>query len=57
VRDIVGIVECVDRRGRRVQLGLGPERTVLALVSRAGAIRLCMWLYARFRGRQMRKLG
>jgi phage repressor protein C with HTH and peptisase S24 domain len=54
-RDVIGIVERVERRGRRVRLGSGPEAVALALLSRSGAIRRTVWLYGRLRrGRRTR---
>jgi hypothetical protein len=35
-RDVVGVVVGVERAGRRVRLGSGPERVPIALLSRAG---------------------
>jgi hypothetical protein len=36
----------VERRGRRVQFGLGPERSAIALLSRGHGLDLCrqLWL-------------
>jgi len=49
---IVGRVTRVERAGRRVRLGLGPERLLLALLSRCGGLavirRLAGPLYACF---------
>ncbi len=35
---ILGRVTCVERAGRRVRLGLGPERVLVALLSRRGML-------------------
>ncbi len=49
---IVGRVTCVERAGRRVRLGLGPERSLVALLSRCGGMavirRYAAPLYAHF---------
>lgn len=37
-RDVLGRVVAVERRGRCVRLGRGPERLALALLSRAGLL-------------------
>ncbi len=54
---LIGCVEAVSRRGRRARSGLGPERWLLALLSRAGLLRPLLrparWL-ARIRHRQQR---
>ncbi len=36
--DVLGVVGGVERRGRRVHLGQGPERVPIALLSRAGLL-------------------
>lgn len=35
---LIGRVEKIERRGRRVRLGLGAERALIALLSRAGLL-------------------
>ncbi|HPN35485.1 MAG TPA: S26 family signal peptidase [bacterium] len=37
--DIIGRVARVEHKGRRMRLGLGPERLVIAALSRAGLLR------------------
>jgi hypothetical protein len=37
-KDVLGVVVAVERRGRRVRLGCGPERVVLSILSRAGSL-------------------
>jgi GNAT superfamily N-acetyltransferase len=46
---ILGRVTSVERRGRRVHFGLGPERSVIALLSRGRGLSLCrqLWLLPR----------
>jgi hypothetical protein len=36
--DVLGLVVAVERRGRRIRLGCGPERLLLAVVSRVGLL-------------------
>jgi len=49
---ILGRVTGLERAGRRVRLGLGPERLLLAILSRCGGMALTRryagWLYAYF---------
>ncbi len=40
---LVGRVEKVSRRGRQAYWGLGPDRWLCALLSRAGLLRPIMW--------------
>ena len=40
---LVGRVEKVSRRGRQAYLGLGPDRWLCALLSRAGLLRFVQW--------------
>jgi phage repressor protein C with HTH and peptisase S24 domain len=54
--DIVGVVARVERRGRRVRLGLGPERAALAILSRFGAVRRLARLYSRLPGQRARRV-
>jgi hypothetical protein len=53
---IMGRVTCVERRGRRVRLGLGPERLLIALLNHRGLLAVIRKhagpLYAYFRRRQ-----
>lgn len=37
--DILGVVTCVERRTRRIRLGLGPERVAIALLSRSALLK------------------
>lgn len=37
--ELLGRVQCAERSGRRLRLGLGPERRLLALLSRLGWLR------------------
>jgi hypothetical protein len=46
---ILGVVTAVHRRGRSVRCGLGPERRLVAAVSRTGAIHIANRLYGRLR--------
>jgi len=56
IKAIIGHVTKVERNGKRVMLGLGPERILLALLSRSGllaVIRCCAGpLYGYFRRRR-----
>ena len=58
VGDILGLVTCVERGGRKVRFGLGPERLLIALLSRSGLmeiIRRCAGpLYRYFRRENVR---
>jgi signal peptidase I len=51
--DVVGRVGEVERLGRRIRLGLGPERVLIALLSRSGLLRHLLkalrWLKERVR--------
>jgi hypothetical protein len=47
--ELLGRVACVERRGRRVRLGTGPERVAIALLSRAGVLRAVARLRQRLR--------
>lgn len=53
VNGILGLVERVERNGRRVRLGLGPERRAVAFLSRKGAI---SWAFNKF-GRNVNNSG
>jgi hypothetical protein len=57
VEAIMGRVTQVERSGRRVRLGLGPERTLIALLSRSGLLavirRYAGPLYGYFRRRRI----
>ncbi len=50
---LLGRVEKIHRRGRRARWGLGPERSVLAVLSRAGLLRPLLrtvrWLVRRIK--------
>ena len=46
---VLGVVAGVERRGRRVWAGLGPERRLLAWLSRNGVLRLAARARARVR--------
>jgi len=47
---VLGRVEHVERNGRQVRLGLGPERTVIALLTRSGVFRhVILPIWFRFR--------
>ena len=50
--DIIGRVTVVERNDRKVMLGLGPERVMIAILSRVGLLRLLGPL-----GRLVRFLG
>jgi hypothetical protein len=50
---ILGVVERVERNGRRRRLGLGPERRAIAFLSRKGAI---SWAFKTF-GRNANNSG
>jgi hypothetical protein len=39
---VLGPVSTVERKGRRVRLGLGPERRLIAILSRTGLLRLLL---------------
>jgi len=41
--DILGRVVRVERGGKRIWLGLGPERHAIAVLSRAGLLRRVLW--------------
>jgi hypothetical protein len=49
--DVIALVGRVERRGRRVRLGLGPERWLLGLSSRCGLLQTLLRLYGRLRAR------
>ena len=38
--NIIGAVTCIERKGKNVSFGLGPERRLIALLSRAGVLPL-----------------
>jgi hypothetical protein len=46
---VLGRVSAVERRGRRVRLGLGPERVLVAFLSRRGWLRPLVSLAAKSR--------
>jgi phage repressor protein C with HTH and peptisase S24 domain len=48
--EVIAVVGRVERRGRRVRLGLGPERWLLGLLSRFGLLSPLLRLYGRLRG-------
>ncbi len=48
--EVLGVVTRAERRGRRVRLGLGPERRAVAWLSRIGLLRLLGRLRAGRRG-------
>jgi hypothetical protein len=37
--DVLGVVACIERQGRRVTLGQGSERRLIAALSRLGVLR------------------
>lgn len=39
LNDILGLVTRIERNGRRIRWGLGPERRLIALFSRRGSLR------------------
>jgi hypothetical protein len=45
--EVLGVVTRVERRGRRVGIGLGPERRAVAWLSRIGLLRCVARLRAR----------
>jgi SOS-response transcriptional repressor LexA len=49
-QDILGCVTGVERNGRRVVLGLGPERFLIATLSRSGLLRGLFWLLRSVKG-------
>jgi hypothetical protein len=57
--EVLGRVIKVDREGRRLRLGLGPDRALIAILSRAGLLpvvlkptrKLYQWLFPRSPGR------
>ena len=49
-----GQVISIERRGRSQKLGLGPERTLLALLSRLGLLRPLVQLILLLKGRHVR---
>ena len=54
-RDLLGVVTAVERAGRPIRLGLGPERRLLALLARLGVlapgVRAAATVRRRVRGR------
>ncbi len=40
--DIIGVVSAVEREGRRLLVGLGPERILISWLNRFHLLRLCM---------------
>jgi hypothetical protein len=53
--DILGCITRVERDGRRVVLGLGPERYLVAILSRSGILRGLLWVWRKLRNRLSRK--
>ena len=49
--DVIAVVGRVERQGRRIRLGLGPERWLLGLLSRVGLLMALLRLHGRLRGR------
>jgi signal peptidase I len=43
--DILGIVSDIERSGRRATFGLGPERALIAILSRAGLLPAIFFLW------------
>jgi Peptidase S24-like len=41
--DIIGMVTKIERGGRQVRLGLGPERLLIAFLSRIGLLSVISW--------------
>lgn len=55
--DIIGVVSKVERDGRRIFFGLGPERIVIALLSRLGVLYLALQMWRLLRTGVKRCLG
>jgi signal peptidase I len=51
LEDVIGRVTHVERTGRRVWLGLGPERVLIALLSRLGLLVPLLRFYEKLRRR------
>ncbi len=43
--NILGVIIGIDRKGRRVKFGLGPERFIIGLLSRVKILPLCFWCW------------
>lgn len=43
--NILGVITGIDRKGRRVKFGLGPERFIIGLLSRLKIVSLCFWCW------------
>ena len=46
--NILGLITGIERRGRRVELGLGPEKFIIGLLSRSKILPLCFWCWTLF---------
>ncbi|MEW6186144.1 MAG: hypothetical protein AB1585_10445, partial [Thermodesulfobacteriota bacterium] len=49
-KNLLGLVTEVKREGKKVRLGMGPERFLIALWSRMGVWRPAFWLWRKRRG-------
>jgi len=47
---ILGVVDRVERNGRRIRLGLGPEKGLIAVLSTWGLIAWVYWALSRIKG-------
>jgi hypothetical protein len=43
--NILGVITGIDRKARRIKLGLGPERFIIGLLSRLKILPLCFWCW------------
>ncbi len=50
VSGILGVVDRVERNGRRIRLGLGPEKSLIAVLSTWGLIAWVYWALSRIKG-------
>ncbi len=50
VSGILGVVDRVERNGRRIRLGLGPEKGLIAVLSTWGLIAWVYWALSRIKG-------
>jgi len=46
--NILGVITGIERRGRRIKLGLGPERFIIGLLSRLKILPFCFWCWMLF---------
>lgn len=47
-KNILGIITGIERRGRRIRLGFGPERFIIGFLSRLKILPICFWCWMLF---------